>query len=589
MENKMEKCKGVCGVDKCGTDCGGGGKTKAATVKMNGAQILMEELNYHGVTEIFGYLGGTVINIYDEIYKAEAKGTLKHYITAHEQGATHAADGYARASGKTGVAIATSGPGATNTVTGIATAYLDSIPMVIITGNVPTPLIGRDSFQEVDMVGITMPITKHNFIVKSTAELQETLRRAFYIANEGRKGPVLVDIPKDIQTAVVDYNRDAKFDFARVKKCRCENDFAAALKLIKDAKKPYIYVGGGAIAADASEQVVELSNRLKAPVGCSLMGLSVVPREHDMFLGLLGMHGRYASTKAQSECDLLIAVGARFSDRTTGNKDKFKSNCKVLQIDIDCAENDKNIMTDCYLEGDAKAILDKLLNKIQPSTDTTWYEHCKKLRWHEDNQSRMDRDEYSPYAIIKSTARHLPKGTSVATDVGQHQMWTAQYYPLSRPRQLLTSGGLGTMGFGMGAAIGASLVQGKKRVVLFTSDGSFHMNMQELVTAVSNEVPLLIILLDNNALGMVRQWQGLFFDKRYSQTILNRKTDYVKLVEAFGGAGYRVTNRQQFEAAIHAALKNNDRPSLIHCIVDGEENVLPMIPPNGSIEDIVIK
>lgn len=557
-------------------------------MKLTGAQILLEELKYHGITEVFGYPGGTVINIYDELYKAEEQGTIKHYITAHEQGAVHAADGYARASGKTGVAIATSGPGATNTVTGIATAYLDSIPLVVITGNVPTTLIGRDSFQEVDMVGITMPITKHNFIVKITADLQRTLRRAFYIANHGKKGPVLVDIPKDMQTGTCAYTKDKKFNFDKAAPKKSFN-LDKALEFIESSKKPYLYVGGGVIAANASELVLQLSKKINAPVGCSLMGLSAIPRDYDAFLGLIGMHGRYAASKAQAECDLLIAIGTRFSDRTTGNKEKFRKSCKVLQIDIDKAEIGKNVPTDFYLEGNINDILAALLPKIPQSENTEWIDYTKKLRWSDENYSRMKDHEYSPYSIIKEVAKYMQDDTVVATDVGQHQMWTAQYYPLKKPRTLVTSGGLGTMGFGMGAAIGASLAKNKQRTVLFTSDGSFHMNLNELVTAVSNNLPILVVLLDNNALGMVRQWQDVFFEKRHSQTILNRKTNYVKLIEAFGGTGFRVTNMKELTDSLAKALKIDDGPVLLHCIIDGEANVLPMIPPNSSVDEIINK
>lgn len=562
------------------------GKTKGT--KLTGAQILVEELKHHGITEVFGYPGGTVINIYDELYKAEEQGVLKHYITAHEQGAVHAADGYARSSGRTGVAIATSGPGATNTVTGIATAYLDSIPLVVITGNVPTALIGRDSFQEVDMVGITMPITKHNFIVKNTADLQETIRRAFYIANDGKKGPVLIDIPKDMQTNTCSYNKNKKFSFAKANKPK-KPDLDKALELIEKSQKPYLYVGGGAVSADASELVMQLSKKINAPVGCSLMGLSAIPRDYDAFLGLIGMHGRYAASKVQAECDMLIAIGTRFSDRTTGNKEKFRKSCKVLQIDIDSAEINKNVPTDFCLQGNVKDVLSALLPKITQRQNTEWIDYAKKLRWSDDNHSRMKHHEYSPYSIIKEVARHMKDDTVIATDVGQHQMWTAQYYPLKKPRTLVTSGGLGTMGFGLGAAIGASIVKGKQRTVLFTSDGSFHMNLNELVTAVSNNLPILIVLLDNNALGMVRQWQDIFFEKRHSQTILNRKTNYVKLIEAFGGTGFHVTNMKELETALGKALKINDGPVLLHCIIDGEANVLPMIPPNSSVDEIINK
>ncbi|MGI6702327.1 MAG: biosynthetic-type acetolactate synthase large subunit [Christensenellales bacterium] len=552
---------------------------------LNGAQILIKELIHHKVDEIFGYPGGMVINIYDELYKAKDK--IKHYITAHEQHAVHAADGYYRATGKTGVVIATSGPGATNIVTGIATAFLDSVPLIAITGNVATDFIGRDSFQEVDIVGVTMPITKHNYIVKDIKELQRTIREAFVIANHGRPGPVLIDIPKDVQLNVTEYDEDIEFQFTKIVKKK-PFDISKALNMLKESKRPFIYAGGGVIISGASEELLRFADRIDAPIGTSLMGLSAIPSDHEKNLGMAGMHGRFAASKALAECDLIIAIGARFSDRATGNKKVFIKNCKVLHIDIDSAEIGKNIPVNEYITGDIKEVLARICDYLPQLDNRDWLDHIKEMKGSPSNILEQSKNPLTPGKIIRTVSDYMSEDTVIATDVGQHQMWTAQYYKFRKPRTFLTSGGLGTMGYGLGAAIGASIGIGKKRTVLFTSDGCFHMNLIELATAVTNNLPVLIILLDNNALGMVRQWQTMFFGKRYSETTLDRKTDYVKVAEAFGATGFKAETPEELKEALNKAQGIN-APCLIHCVIDNNENVLPMIPPNGTIQDIIIK
>ncbi|MDR3293103.1 MAG: biosynthetic-type acetolactate synthase large subunit [Clostridiales bacterium] len=554
-------------------------------MRLTGAQILVKELIALGVDEIFGYPGGSVLDIYDELYKNRDK--IKHYITAHEQGAAHAADGYARRSGRTGVVLATSGPGATNLVTGIATAYLDSVPLVAITGNVSTKLIGKDSFQEVNIVGITMPVTKHNYIVERVSDLRKILREAFFIANDGRPGPVLIDIPKDIQRDSAEYDEAESFTFTSR---RHASDFKIekVCAMLKAAKRPYIYAGGGAVISGASSELRAFSERIDAPVATSLMGVTAVPASFSGALGMAGMHGRYAASKALAECDLLIAVGVRFSDRATGNKDMFVKNCKVLQFDIDRAEVNKNIKADEYVVGGIKEILSGILRVLPKLDNKDWLDYVSVLKGSPENLLATSDNALTPKFVIENTCESIGRGASVATDVGQHQMWTAQYYRFEEPRTFITSGGLGTMGYGMGAAIGACIGSKKKRSILFTSDGSFHMNLNELATAVTNELPLTVVLLDNNALGMVRQWQTMFYDKHYSETALNRKTDYVKLAEAFGAKGFGAKNKEEFLAALRA-VRDLDTPALIHCTIDSDENVFPMIPPNGTINDIIIR
>jgi acetolactate synthase I/II/III large subunit len=553
-------------------------------MKMTGAQILIEVLKEQGADTVFGYPGGAVLNIYDELYKNSQ--TIRHIISCHEQGAAHAADGYSRATGKTGVVIATSGPGATNLVTGIANAYLDSVPMVAITGNVAVALIGRDSFQEVDIIGITMPVTKHNYIVKDVCKLADTVREAFLLARSGRPGPVLVDIPKDVQAGICEYERKTPAASLKAREPSMEQmDSAAAL--IAASQRPYLYIGGGVVTSGASEELVAFAEQIDAPIGSSMMGLSAVPHGHPLFLGMTGMHGRYAASKVMSRSDLLIAVGTRFSDRATGNKPAYTSGRKVLHIDIDPAEIGKNIPAYASLIGDVKKILQRLLAMNVRRGENGWHAEMEEIRNAPDSHLGMNMSRLNPQMVIEEVNRRAGDGI-VATDVGQHQMWTAQYYHFRKPRTFITSGGLGTMGFGMGSAIGACVGSGGKKTVLFTSDGSFHMNMNEMATAVSFHLPLVIVLLNNRALGMVRQWQTLFYDKRYSNTSLGRKTDYKLLAEAFGATGLRVCAMDELADALDTAFAA-DGPVLIDVAIDPDEKVLPMIPPGGTINDIILK
>ncbi|NLP47502.1 MAG: biosynthetic-type acetolactate synthase large subunit [Clostridiales bacterium] len=553
-------------------------------MKLTGAQIIIEVLQEQGVDTVFGYPGGAVLTIYDELYKAADK--IKHYITCHEQGAAHAADGYARSTGKTGVVFATSGPGATNLVTGLATANLDSTPLVAITGNVACDLIGRDSFQEVDTCGITMPITKHNFIVKNADNLAHVLRRAFAIAQSGRPGPVLIDIPKDIQTAQAEFEPGLKVE-KQVSAPPSEKALKKAVDLIRKAKRPFIYLGGGVVISDASEELVAFAEKIGAPMGSSMMGLSAVANDHPLFLGMTGMHGRFAASKVLSKSDLLIAVGTRFSDRATGNISEFSKNRKVLHIDIDPAEIGKNIPAYHSFVGDVKQTLLALLKTDLKESDPDWHREVEAIKSRPDSHLGMDKNRLTPESVLEAVRQRAGDDSPVATDVGQHQMWTAQYYEFRKPRTFITSGGLGTMGFGMGSAMGAAIGSGKQ-TVLITSDGSFHMNMNELATAVSNKLPLVIILLDNNALGMVRQWQTMFYENRYSQTTLNRATDYVKLAEAFGAKGLRLEDKTDLDRVLDQAFAA-DGPVLVHTLIYNDEMVMPMIPPGGSIKDIVVK
>lgn len=553
-------------------------------MKLTGAQIVIEVLKEKGVDTIFGYPGGTVLNIYDELYKASDK--IKHYVAAHEQGATHSADGYARATGKTGVVMATSGPGATNLVTGIATAYLDSTPLVAITGNVATSLIGRDSFQEVDIAGVTMPITKHNYIVKEVSKLADVIREAFQIANTGRPGPVLIDIPKDVQIAECEF----KLKETAINKKTYKNgvsEFKKALELISKAKRPFIYAGGGVVISDATKELEKFSEIIDAPIGASMMGLTSIDSANPRFLGMTGMHGKFAASKAMFTSDLIVAVGTRFSDRATGNKLEFCNGRRVIHIDIDPAEIGKNIPAYVALIGDVKEMLERLNQSLEKQSNPKWMSEIAGLKASPDSHLDMDKSRLNPQSIIETVNKYADKTSVVATDVGQHQMWTAQYYKFSTPRTLATSGGLGTMGFGMGAAIGAC-VGTKKRSILFTSDGCFHMNLNEMATAVSYNLPIVIVVLNNNALGMVRQWQTLFFDKRYSNTTLDRKTDYVALAKAFGAKGKKICDVNMIEETVKWAFEQ-DGPVLIETAIDCNEKVLPMIPPNGTINDIILK
>ena len=556
---------------------------------ISGAKIVVETLIEQGCSTVFGYPGGQVIDLFDELYLCRDR--IDHVLTAHEQGAAHAADGYARATGKVGVVIATSGPGATNLVTGIATAYLDSVPLIAITGNVPCGLIGRDSFQEVDIVGITMPITKHNFIVKDINELADTLRTAFKIAKSGRPGPVLVDIPKDVQVAKCEFEPKTQPVIPYPIPFAPDDKLEKAADMINAAERPYIYFGGGIISGKASEELITLAEKIDAPMGCSLMGLSAVPCDHPLFLGMQGMHGHYASSVAEDESDLVITLGARFSDRATGNKNRFSKNFRIIHIDIDGAELHKNISADLAIKGDIKDSVSRLTELVVEKKRPQWEERISQLRQEElqrtENALRSGKaaqQQLRPYDIVDIISAHADDAV-IATDVGQHQMWTAQRYPLKKPRTFITSGGLGTMGFGMGAAIGASIASGK-RAVLFTGDGSFGMDLNELATAVSRNIPLVVVIFNNNSLGMVRQWQTLFFDGHYSNTVLDRSTDFVKLAEAFGAKGARASSKEELEKAAAEAFAGSG-PFVIDCTVDCDEFVLPMLPPGGSIDDII--
>ncbi len=554
---------------------------------LSGAGIVVETLIEQGTDVVFGYPGGQVIDLYDALYLRSDR--IKHILTAHEQGASHAADGYARVSGKVGVVIATSGPGATNLVTGIATAYLDSIPLVAITGNVPNSLIGRDSFQEVDITGITLPITKHNFFVKSVDQLADTIRQAFVIAKSGRPGPVLVDIPKDVQQACCEYVVSSVVDSTSIRKAKDEK-IAKAADMIRASQRPYIYFGGGAVTADISKEIIALADRIDAPIGCTMMGLSVVPNDHPRFLGMEGMHGHYASSVGQDEADLIITIGARFSDRATGNVAKYARNAKIIHLDADGAELNKNVNVDLSAECDIKDALERLIAIVDEKKNDEWMQRIAQLRKMEEEQFMevTPMDVLTPYALIREVAKHTAPDTPIATDVGQHQMWVAQYYPFETPRTLVTSGGLGTMGYGLGAAIGAAIASGKK-TVLFTGDGSFGMNLNEMATLAANQIPVVIVLLNNGVLGMVRQWQTLFFDKHYSNTMLtDRKTDFVKLAEAFGLQGFRVTELSELSETVAQAFAV-DGPVLIDCAIDKDAFVLPMLPPGGCIEQIIVK
>ncbi len=553
-------------------------------MKLSGSDIIVRTLIEQGVEVVFGYPGGQVINIYDSLYKYQDE--LRHVLTAHEQGASHAADGYARATGKVGVCIATSGPGATNLVTGIATAYIDSVPMVAITGNVPQSVLGTDGFQEIDITGITLPITKHNYVVSSIDELADTIRDAFRLAMSGRPGPVLVDVPKDIQVAVYDYEPQLPV-LPDEKKSAKELRIQQAAVTISQSKRPFVYFGGGAITGNAQEEILALAEKIDAPIGCSMMGLSGVPSDHPRFLGMQGMHGHYACSMAMHHADCIIALGARFNDRVTGNRAKFAVNAKIVHIDIDGAELNKTVNATHGLRGDLKKTLQKLIPLIADTKRPLWQAEIAALR--EEEKAGMDtRPGMTPKNIIESLNKYTTPNTPVATDVGQHQMWAAQYVKLRNTRRFISSGGLGTMGFGMGAAMGAQMGTGE-RSVLVTGDGSFGMNLNELATAVANQIPLVILLLNNNVLGMVRQWQTLFFDKHYSNTMLSaRQTDFVKLAEAFGAKASRAQTLEELDQALQQAF-SCDGPYLIDCAIDKDEFVLPMLPPGGSMDDIIVR
>ncbi len=547
-------------------------------MKLSGAEILIRCLKEQGVDTVFGYPGGCVLDIYDAIYR---DGSLRHILTAHEQGAAHAADGYARATGKTGVCIATSGPGATNLVTGIATAYMDSVPLVAITGNVTVSNLGRDSFQEVDIAGITMPVTKHNYIVKDVRYLADTIREAFYIANSGRKGPVLIDIPKNLQTDVCEFTEKEK----SVYKPKAVDPLllSKAAEVIEEAKRPLILVGGGTISSNASENIYALAKRIQAPVASTLMGLGAYPASDEQFLGLVGMHGTDASAKAFLRADTVIVCGMRFSDRVAGDRAKFHDRKTIVQFDIDAAEIDKNVKADVAVMADVNEILTSLLPLLKQAERKDWLKEVSAYKEYEKANAELP----AAQKIICAAQKFTDAQTPVATDVGQHQMWTAQYYAFEKPRTFISSGGLGTMGYGMGAAIGACVGTGRK-TVLTTGDGSFHMNLNELCTAVTYKLPLVILLFDNNTLGMVRQWQTLFYGKRYSQTTLDRKTDYVKLAEAFGAKGLVIEKPEDAEAVLAKAFRE-EGPVLVDCKIGIDDKVLPMIAPGKSFDSIITK
>lgn len=554
-------------------------------MQMNGSQIFVEVLCEQGVDTIFGYPGGSVLNLYDELYKNSDR--ITHILTAHEQGASHAADGYARATGRTGVVLATSGPGATNLVTGIATAYMDSVPMVAFTGNVATPGIGKDSFQEAYIEGITMPITKHNFTVRRVEDLADTMRAAFRIAQSGRKGPVLVDIPKDVTATICEYTPEKPEKIRTVTAFDMEQIVEAAY-LINKAKRPLVYFGGGVRSALSCEPLRELLNKAQIPATYTLMAAGVVPYGDPMNLGMLGMHGCYTSNRAVSECDVLIAVGTRFSDRVALNPRTFAKNAKIIQIDIDPSELGKNVEIDLSITGDAAYVLRAMLPEIEEKTHPEWLAMIREWQA-QDYHPVSDASRLMPHQVIGEVCSQCGPEAVYVTDVGQHQMWAAQYLRHTKSRGFITSGGLGTMGFGYGAAIGAQIALGKEqRVVMFTGDGSFHMNLNEACTAVSYELPIITVIFNNSVLGMVRQWQTTFYDKRYSQTDPQRKTDFVKLAEGFGLKGYRCTNLAEFQSAFAEALQQKG-PTWIECIIDKDEKVLPMIPGGGDIDDIIME
>jgi len=546
---------------------------------LNGSQIIIECLKEQGVDTVFGYPGGAILNVYDAIYQ---QTDIKHVLTSHEQGASHAADGYARSTGKVGVCFATSGPGATNLVTGIATAYMDSVPLVAITCNVTLPLLGKDSFQEIDIAGITTPITKHNFIVKDVENLADTIRRAFTIARKGRPGPVLVDIPKDVTAAKCEYKAKQLELPARVSNTITEEDIERALRRIRKAKKPFIFVGGGAVISEASEELRKFVELVDAPVCDTLMGKGAFDGTDERYTGMLGMHGTKTSNLGVSECDLLIAIGARFSDRVLGNPKKFARQAKILHIDVDPAEINKNIMADASVIGDVKEVLTRLNEKLPQYEHPEWIAHVKELK--EKYPLTYNPEGLSGPYIIEKIYEMVQGDAIMVTEVGQHQMWAAQYYKYKEPRTLLSSGGLGTMGYGLGAAIGAQMANPDKQVVNIAGDGCFRMNMNELATASRNKLPLIEVIVNNHVLGMVRQWQNLFYEQHYSATILDDGVDFVKLAEAMGCKAKRVTSREEFEAAFAEALEC-EIPFVIDCIIDSDDKVWPMVAPGAPINE----
>lgn len=552
-------------------------------MKLLGSEVLIQALIDHGVYTVFGYPGGSVLDIYDALYKKSDE--IDHILTAHEQGAAHAADGYARSTGRPGVVIATSGPGATNLVTGIATAYLDSVPLVAFTGNVATSAQGRDSFQEVDIVGVSLPIVKHSFSVRSVDDLEETIHQAFEIAMDGRKGPVLVDIPKDIQQGLTSYKGLAKPVYEKEKKDP-DLDYSKAIEAIKNCQRPYIYVGGGAVGEDLGDKLLDLSRKIGGPIATTLMGKTAIPASYDLALGVMGMHGTRAANLAQDQSDLVIGIGVRFSDRATGDVNQYVAGKTFIHIDIDPAEMEKNIMDVIPLEGDTELVLDGLLPRLEGQERKDWVQWVKAMK--EENQALDGGEGFSPRNIIQRINNWTPEDSVVATDVGQHQMWVMQHYKFEKARRFLSSGGAGTMGYGLGAAIGGAIGNDRKKTVLFTGDGSFGMNLNELATAVTQKLPILIVLFNNQSLGMVRQWQARFYDERFSATNLSmRKTDFVDLIRAFGGDGTSVDTLAELDKVL-AEDPVKDGPYLVECMIGRDDEVLPMIPAGMGVKDMII-
>ena len=548
-------------------------------MKLTGAEIVVACLKEQGVDTVFGYPGGTILNVYDALYKHSDE--IRHILTSHEQGAAHAADGYARATGKVGVCLATSGPGATNLVTGIATAYMDSVPMVAITCNVNLPLLGKDSFQEVDIAGVTMPITKHGYIVKDVSILADTIRKAFAIARSGRPGPVLVDITKDVTAAQFEY-QEKKPEALPVKKKYEEEDIEKAVALMKEAKKPYIYVGGGAVISGAYQEVRKLSGLLDAPVCDTLMAKGVMDGHSDYYTGMIGMHGTKTSNFGVSECDLLVALGARFSDRVVGNASAFAKNAKVLHIDIDAAEINKNIHSDAFVVGDLKEVLTKINEKLPEQEHPEWITHIKELK--EKYPLSYDHSVLSCPYIMEAIDKATEGKAIITTDVGQHQMWAAQYYKYSEPRTFLSSGGLGTMGYGLGACIGAKCGRPEKICINIGGDGCFRMNMNELATASRYQIPIIQVVINNHVLGMVRQWQTLFYEKRYSQTVLDDGVDFCMVAKGLGCEAFRVTTKEEFDEAIRKAIELK-KPVVLDCMIGEDDKVFPMVPAGAPISE----
>ena len=548
--------------------------------KLTGAEIVIQCLREQGVDTVFGYPGGAILNIYDALYKHQDE--ITHILTSHEQGASHAADGYARSTGKVGVCLATSGPGATNLVTGIATAYMDSVPVVAITCNVGTKLLGKDSFQEIDITGVTMPITKYNFIVKDVGRLAQVIRRAFTIAQTGRPGPVLIDITKDVTEAQCDYEYQAPAEIVRQTDTITEEDMDRAVEMIRNSRKPFIFVGGGAVIARASEELVAFAHKIQAPVADSLMGKGAFDGKDELYTGMVGMHGTKTSNFGITECDLLIVVGARFSDRVTGNASKFAKNAKILQIDVDRAEINKNIRVTASIVGDAKTILRKLNARLDPVNHDEWIAHIERMK--DMYPLRYDKRLLTGPYIIQTIDELTPDDAIIVTEVGQHQMWAAQYYNFRKPRTFITSGGLGTMGFGLGASIGTKIGNPDRVVVNIAGDGCFRMNMNEIATAARYKVHIIEVIINNHVLGMVRQWQTLFYGKRYSQTVLNDNVDYVKLSEAMGAAAYRVTQKEEFAKIFQEAMEK-EGPVVIDCQIGCDDKVFPMVSPGAPIAD----